>query len=254
MSAKHWTERFRQNRIYILQGGFFMLTPENKEIMEVLLSNRYFLYSLMHKVFGRDPDTEMLEILTSDAACEAFGLLSEEEGDIMERCTRFLKNLREEYVTEGFIDKLKTEYTKLFVGPFKLVAPPWESVYRSKEGLLFQESTLAVREFYKKFNMLPEGYPRVADDSLALELDFLAKLSGRTLTALQEDKLDWVKYYLNGQNVFLKNHPLVWVPKFLEKMAQAPSDYLYPQMSLVVDDFLKKDQKVVEEILQMIEE
>lgn len=230
-----------------------MATNENNEILEVLLANRLFLYSLLHKVFGREPDADFLQILTGENTCEAFALLSDEEGDVPDRFVLFLKELRGEFLQESFLEQLKTEYTRLFIGPTKLPAPPWESVYRSKQGLLFQESTLAVREFYRKFHMLPEGYPHVADDSLALELDFMARLSEKALDALRAGRMEDLKHYLNGQNIFLQNHLLIWVPKFLERMADAPSDRMYPQMALVTDDFLRRDQKVIEEMLSMIE-
>lgn len=230
-----------------------MLTTEMKEIMEVLLANRLFLYSLMHKLFGGEPDQELLNILSSDSTCEAYGLLAEEENDVMARTCQFLTELREDIQKPEFLDRVKNEYTVLFIGPAKLVAPPWESVYRNKQEMLFQECTLAVREFYRKFNMLPEGYPRIPDDGLALELHFMAKLSQKALTALQEDKLDWLKYYLQGQNIFLANHLLVWIPMFVERMGGATTDYLYPQMCLVLDDFLKKDKKVVTELLENLQ-
>jgi len=230
-----------------------MLTNEMKEIMEVLLANRLFLYSLMHKLFGGAPDEELLNILTSDSTCEAYGLLSEQEDDMMAHACQFLTELREDIQRPEFLDRAKNEYTVLFIGPAKLVAPPWESVYRNKQEMLFQESTLAVREFYRKFNMLPEGYPRIPDDGLALELHFMAKLSEKALNALREDRIDWLKYYLNGQNIFLSNHLLIWIPMFVERMAGATSDYLYPQMCLVLDDFLKRDKKVVEELLDNLQ-
>ena len=231
-----------------------MLTNEMKEIMEVLLANRLFLYSLMHKVFGRDPDQELLTILSSDSTAEAYGLLSEEDGDVMACAGKFLSELGEDMKKPEFLDRVKNEYTVLFIGPAKLVAPPWESVYRNKQEMLFQESTLAVREFYRKFHMLPEGYPRIPDDSLTLELHFMAKLSQKALDALQGDRLDYLKYYLSGQNIFLSNHLLVWIPMFVERMANATTDYLYPQMCLILNDFLKKDKKVVEEMLANLQE
>ena len=231
-----------------------MLSNEMKEVMEVLLANRLYLYSLMHKVFGREPDQDLLNILVSDASCEAYGLLSEAEDDVMARACKFLTGLRDDIQNAEFLDRAKSEYTKLFIGPAKLVAPPWESVYRNKQEMLFQESTLAVREFYRKFNMLAEGYPRIPDDGLALEIHFMAKLAEKSLDALQTDRLDYLKYYLSGQNIFLANHLLIWIPMFVERMANAPSDYLYPQMCLILDDFLKKDKKIVEELLENLQQ
>ena len=82
----------------------------------------------------------------------------------------------------------------------------------------------------------------------------MARLSQKALDALRGDDDDSLKNYLNGQKVFLQSHLLVWIPKFLEKMADSPSDILYPQMCLVLNDFLIKDKKVIEEILTMLEE
>lgn len=230
-----------------------MLNKEKKEIVEVLLSDRLFLYSLMHKVFGREPDAGFLDILTSEAASEAFCLLSEKEDDVMARCPRFLAQLREEAADPSFIDQVKNEYTRLFIGPARLVAPPWESVYRSKQGLLFQESTLAVRRSYQRFHMLPKAYPNVADDSAALELDFMSRLSQKALDALRAGDLDRMEQYLKGQESFLQSHLLIWIPKFLERMADSPSDILYPQMCLILNEFLIKDQKLIGEVLAMLE-
>ena len=102
-----------------------MLTNEMKEIMEVLLANRLFLYSLMHKLFGGEPDQELLNILTSDSTCEAYGLLAEAEDDVMARACKFLTEVREDMQKPEFLDRVKNEYTVLFIGPAKLVAPPW---------------------------------------------------------------------------------------------------------------------------------
>ena len=51
------------------------MTEEKREAIELVLSNRLFLYSLMHKLFGREPDAEMLNILTDEHTGEAFALL-----------------------------------------------------------------------------------------------------------------------------------------------------------------------------------
>lgn len=225
-----------------------MLANEKNESIEVFLSNRLFLYSLFHKVFGREPDHELLDILTGEIACDAFGILSEEANDDMARCVCFLRRLRTEFTTNGFTDKVKSEYTHLFLGPGALPAPPWESVYRSRQGLLFQESTLEVRKFYRAFHMLPEGYPSVADDSLALELDFMSHLAEKSLMFFHSEDFASTVYYLRGQNQFLQEHLLLWTPRFLEKMADVQSGLLYPQMSQVLVNFLKKDQKGLENL------
>ena len=229
------------------------MNEQTREAAELLLCNRLFLYSLLHKLFGREPDEELLNILTEEHTGEAFALLSEEEKDIMDRTEIFLKEVREEKQNPAFLEEAKDEYTRLFIGPASLVAPPWESVYGQKDAMLFQESTLEVRNTYRQFGLLPEGYPRVADDSLALELHFMALLAQRSLDAFYAGKNEELAADLNGSADFLKKHLLVWVPKFLERMKGAKSNILYPQMCLVLDEFLRKDAGTVQEILKALE-
>jgi len=228
------------------------MNDQTKEAVELLLSNRLFLYSLMHKLFGREPDEELLNILTDEHTGEAFGLLSEEEKDIMDRTAVFLSEIREEKQNPAFLEEAKDEYTRLFIGPMSLVAPPWESVYGQKDAMLFQESTLEVRNTYRQYGLIPEGYPHVADDSLALELHFMALLAQRGLDAFYAGKNDDLTADLTGSSDFLKKHLLVWVPKFLERMKGAKTNILYPQMCLVLDEFLRKDAETVKEVLQAL--
>ena len=228
------------------------MNDQTKEAVELLLSNRLFLYSLMHKLFGREPDEELLNILTDEHTGEAFGLLSEEEKDIMDRTAVFLGEIREEKQNPAFLEEAKDEYTRLFIGPMSLVAPPWESVYGQKDAMLFQESTLEVRNTYRQYGLIPEGYPHVADDSLALELHFMALLAQRGLDAFYAGKNDELTANLTGSSDFLKKHLLVWVPKFLERMKGAKTNILYPQMCLVLDEFLRKDAETVKEVLQAL--
>ena len=229
------------------------MNDQTKEAVELLLSNRLFLYSLMHKLFGREPDEELLNILTDEHTGEAFGLLSEEEKDIMDRTAVFLSEIREEKQNPAFLEETKDEYTRLFIGPVSLVAPPWESVYGQKDAMLFQESTLEVRNTYRQYGLIPEGYPHVADDSLALELHFMALLAQRGLDAFYAGKNDELTADLTGSSDFLKKHLLVWVPKFLERMKGAKTNILYPQMCLVLDEFLRKDAETVKEVLQALD-
>ena len=228
------------------------MNDQTKEAVELLLSNRLFLYSLMHKLFGREPDEELLNILTDEHTGEAFGLLSEEEKDIMDRTAVFLGEIREEKQNPAFLEEARDEYTRLFIGPMSLVAPPWESVYGQKDAMLFQESTLEVRNTYRQYGLIPEGYPHVADDSLALELHFMALLAQRGLDAFYAGKNDDLTADLTGSSDFLKKHLLVWVPKFLERMKGAKTSILYPQMCLVLDEFLRKDAETVKEVLQAL--
>lgn len=219
---------------------------ERREACEILLYNRHFLYELLYKTFARAPDRDFLELLTAEETGERFALLG---GGVLEKTPAFLARIRDEREAPEYLDRLKDEYTRLFVGPTEMSAPPWESVYTGEEGMLFQLSTLEVRDFYRRFGLLPEGYPRVADDSLALELGFMAELARRSVAAFEAGNDAALVAVLRGAQDFLNAHLLIWVPRLLERMASAESDWLYPQMVLVLDSFLKRDRETLNDIL-----
>ena len=226
------------------------MTEEQKSTVEVLLANRLYAYSLLYKALAREPDAELLNLLAAESAGEAFALLGEGE-DTLSRVPAFFAQLREE-LDDDFVSEARSEFTRLFIGPIKLVAPAWESMYVGKESMLFSESTLAVRRFYQRYGLQPEGYPRVADDSLALELAFMDKLAERAYNAFEQDQREELLTALNGSRDFLTEHMLVWIPKFLERMKDSPSDVLYPQLCLILDAFLRADKDVLTELLGIV--
>lgn len=226
-----------------------MFTQETRDTFELVLTNRVFLYTLLYKTFGREPDRAILEILSGDAAADAFSLLSAQPGDTMDKASAFVRGLADKAQDEAYIDRLRYEYMRMFIGPEKLVAPPWESVYRNKEGLLFQESTLTIREIYRKQGYLPEGYPNVPDDSLALELDFMSRMATRSLQAMQQDDRDTLLDTLKVQESFLRVHLLYFVPKLMERMTDSSLRMLYPQMTKILIAFLEIDHELITEIM-----
>ena len=223
------------------------------ESIEILLSNRTYLYELLHTVFSGVPNEELLHIISGEQTKEAFSLLSEADDDMMAKMAHFCstqdKKLAE---NKEYLEDVKSEYTRLLIGPGKLVAYPWESTYNGKENLLFQESTLRVRQAYRKYGYLPEEYPKVADDHIALELHFMEKLSERVLKSFQEGNTEDVKQVLKDQKVFMKYHLLNWLPKYADAIQKSKTAILYPQFVLATDAFVKVDNELIDEILEAL--
>ena len=127
-----------------------MIPQETKETFEIILASRVLLYKLFHKTFGREPDAAFLHVLSDPAIMDAFSLFSSEENDTMSKAGAFAASAGQKADDSAYLSDLQHEYMRLFIGPEKLIAPPWESVYRSKSGLLFQENTLTVRDIYRR--------------------------------------------------------------------------------------------------------
>jgi len=221
--------------------------------ISILLANRSYLYRLLQRIYADEPNSELMEIVTNDHTQEALGLILEQEPEF-EGYLDLLIKVREAMKKdpEGTLDKLKSEYTYLFIGPNKLPAPPWESVYVTKERLIFQESTLKVRQAYLEYKFLPKNYPHEADDHLALELDFMAHLAGLAGEKFEEGKVEEAKKVLLDQKNFLEKHLLVWIGDFAEQIQESKTHYFYPQTAKLTARILKVDLDALEEIISYL--
>lgn len=230
------------------------MTTKTLESVQILLAGTTYMYQLFQSIFGNEPSAKQIEILMGETSKNAFDIFRTANQPDYDKSIEHLNRLKQYFNRnkEAALEQISSEYTHLLIGPHKLLAPPWESVYSSKERLLFQESTLKVRQVYVKHNFIPAEYPHVADDHLALELDFMANLSNLTEKAYDEQDMERVLWLLDEQKSFLKEHLLAWVPEFAEKIQESPTLYLYPNMATMLKEFLEIQLEVIEEITTTI--
>jgi TorA maturation chaperone TorD len=222
--------------------------------VQILLSGLTLVYKLFQSVFGNEPSKEQLKILCSQASREALELFGDEA------CSDYMQSLKVfnafciqyENQPEATLEELQSEYTRLLLGPEKLPAYPWESVYVTKERLLFQKSTLEVRDCYRAFGFIPAEYPHVADDHIALELDFLGRLSEMAEKASNQNEKEEVIRFLEAQKDFMRRHLLNWVPDFARQMQQSKTNVFYPNAAILLSEFLKKANQAIDEILDSL--
>ena len=220
----------------------------------IFLANRHYLYGLLQHIFGHEPSLELMEIAVSVHTQEALRLVLDEDEDKLEGYLAVLAELKQGIFTDpdGTLDKLKGEYTYLLLGPNKLPAPPWESVYLTEERTIFQESTLKVRQAYLNYQFLPANYPHEADDHLALELDFMSQLAKLAQERLEEGNIEEVKQLLSDQKAFLEDHLLVWIGDFATQIQSSKTHFLYPQMAALTEQVLKIDTAALDELSSLL--
>ena len=128
---------------------------------------------------------------------------------------------------------LKIDYDNLFFTNGG-VTSPYESVYLSKDHLLFEEQTILVRRWYAKYGLQAEQFNQIPDDHIGLELSFLGHLAMETITAIDQDDEFKVASTLRGQLDFLKDHPTLWVDQWADRVnSKAATDY-YRGIALLV--------------------
>ena len=131
---------------------------------------------------------------------------------------------------------LEVDYNRLFVGPGKLLAPPYESFYRSEpdeegRGTICGLPMLAVKEFYKRFGCeMPEGFVDYPDH-IAFEMEFLSLLAKEEARCLREGDTEGAAAFQKGAAEFRNKHLGVWVQTFASNVEAGAETSLYPALA-----------------------
>lgn len=124
------------------------------------------------------------------------------------------------------LDAVVADQRRLFVGPRPLLAAPWESVYRSREGLVFDVQTIEVRQAYRRFGLQTPALNKEPDDHIALEASFVSTLAVRALDAQAAGDREQAAELVAAIGDFTRDHLAEWLPDFLERVEQhARTDY-----------------------------
>jgi TorA maturation chaperone TorD len=149
---------------------------------------------------------------------------------LREIASPFLNGLREALDgihpdSEREMEDLLWDYTKLFIGPYKLPCPPWESVYTSPKRLMMQEAYDAVSDLYRQAG-LSIGDPNVLQDHVGAELSFLAVLYGKMET-VPESAHD----YRELAERLLGDHLRKWIPAFSLDLERSTDSQFYKALA-----------------------
>lgn len=134
---------------------------------------------------------------------------------------------------------LKIDFSRLFVGPFKLLAPPYGSVYLESAGMVMGNSTIDVRNWYRK-----EGLDialKETPDHITIELEFMYFLIFKEMEAIKNSDSAGAENYLDKQRSFLRTHLGMWVSEFARNVEKNAETEFYKNLARVTESFLKED-------------
>ena len=176
-----------------------------------LLTGEALLFGLLGKALYSNPEEEWLQLLVDEQVFieSPFASNWPEIIEGLSRLTDWANGWQGGEKAESLVN-LKTDYVRLFSGIGKSPVIPWESVYFSDNRLLFQEQTLDVRAWYRRFGLEAEKIHREPDDHIGLELLFLSHLAALGIQALNEQNNARFEELLNAQREFLKQHLGAW--------------------------------------------
>ncbi|MGD2155910.1 MAG: molecular chaperone TorD family protein [Anaerolineales bacterium] len=188
------------------------------EWTSTLLAEQLVL-GLLGKILFEFPDKDLYQSLVNEVVFEEIPLAAEQP-DVqtgMALLKKWNKSNQDSFSNENF-EAIREDYTRLFIGPGKVLAPPWESFYFHEARVIFQEQTLQVREWFRRYGLESIKIHNEPDDHIGLELAFSAHLAGIGLVAIEERDQTRFKQVLDAQKQFLSEHPLRWVAEWSKQV------------------------------------
>ena len=124
---------------------------------------------------------------------------------------------------------LRTEHTRLFIGPAGPPCPPYESVYRDRNdpdelGPVKGPATMAVTRWYQEFGVQPAQDHPDLPDHIATELEFAAYLAEEGF----DERLDQ----------FCDEHLGAWIDEFLGIVEDETYEQFYESLAATTREVL----------------
>lgn len=229
----------------IKKEGIIILNLQQNKYMGNYLEIRDYAYDILRGIFLLEPTQEQMNILQKEIN-EDFPFIYEHS--LIEEGVTLVIKFYENYSTK-MLENIQCEYTRLFIGPGKVLAPLWESAYMNEEQLLFQEETLKVRWAYLKYSLATQNIGAEADDHLGLELDFLYQLNTIMKSHQEKEHTKEMNQVIHDQIIFLDEHLLKWVPHLKDRILISAKYGLYKGIAKILHGFLEVDRKGLRELL-----
>ncbi len=147
------------------------------------------------------------------------------------------------------LEQLQIDFSSLFAGPFKLLAPPYGSVYLEGKREVMGVSTLDARSRYKEAGLELSGQIKEAPDHIAIELEFVYYLIFKEIEVFAQADSESAINYLEKQKAFLERHLGRWITKFTNNIVQHATTDFYKHLAQATKIFVQQDFKFISEIL-----
>lgn len=126
------------------------------------------------------------------------------------------------------------EYSRLFIGPFKVVAPPYSSIYLEDKWEVMGRSTKVVNSFYRRAGLTVESTIHLPSDHISTQLEFMYYLNFKWSETGEE-------FYLKLQKEFLHKIMICWIPKFNATIQQESTLVFYQTLGTITEMFIQYD-------------
>jgi len=157
--------------------------------------------------------------------------------------------MRSELNTSLTLDDLKIQFSKLFIGPYQLLAPPYGSVYLDDQRQIMGDSTLDVAKRYLGAGLVVDERFKDPPDHIAAELEFIHVLVIEELKCLHGGLAEDAAGCLEQQSDFLVSHIGQWIDAFSGLIIQETNLPYFRYLATATQQFIREDMQRLAETL-----
>ena len=129
------------------------------------------------------------------------------------------------------ISRMKDDYLALFTRIDNPLAPPFESVNRNREHILFNKQLSEVRNFYGSYGWESKFKGKIPDDHIGIELLFLTILIEKYLELDDEICEKEIRKEIRR---FIDQHILSWVPDWNDQIQEHSKTLCYKGIGTLI--------------------
>jgi len=172
--------------------------------------------------------------------------------DLCEPAVEWVQRMHKQFEAGANLEPLKIDFSKLFVGPYKLLAAPYGSVYLDSERKIMGDSTLDVKNRYREAGLDTAKTFKDAPDHISAELEFMYYLIFKEIEAFANSDIETAIGFIQRQKSFLEDHLMAWLPEFANSITENAENPFYPNLAKATVAFLNENYRVVCSVLETV--
>lgn len=139
------------------------------------------------------------------------------------------------------VESFRVDHVKIFPPIASRDAPGYETAYRGDD--IFQQTDLLadIAGFYRAHGLRSGGAEHERPDHITVELEFMAVLARKTVTALATGQPDSAAICSDMGTLFLRDHLGCWAPAFGRRLATMTISHFYRHLGSLVAAWVEID-------------
>ncbi len=151
-------------------------------------------------------------------------------------CIEFVDEMQNKIQTYTPLEIL-VEYTRLFIGPFKVLTHQYSCMYFGGKSLMSDE-TIWVINYYEKMGLQFDQSIKDAPDHVAVETEFIYYMLFNELKNIEEGNSKKAIEFWKGQSEFFTKHYKKWIPSFCESIITETKNEYYKAFAECLSKFV----------------